>query len=103
MTTPTKVLVTSCETGPDAWRHQEEMIRANFPRNDPALVLTEDPAAAEIIFVGNLRSENNYAALRRHEHVRRFPAKTYVIDDGDAIPRYCQGILTALTRSSRNL
>jgi hypothetical protein len=103
MTTPTQVLVTSCETGPGAWRHQEEMIRANFPRNDAKLILTEDPAGADIIFVGNLRSENNYATLRRHEYVRRFPAKTYVIGDGDQVPRFCQGILTALTRSPQNL
>jgi Exostosin family len=96
-------MVTSCDTGPGAWRHQEEIIRAHFPRHDSSVILTEDPADADVILVGNIRSENNWGNLRSCQLVRRFPAKSFVIHDGDEIPRYCQGIQTSLTRSPWNL
>jgi len=57
-------MVTSCETGPDAWRHQEEIIRTHFPHDHPDFALTEDPVSADVILIGNLRSENDYLKLR---------------------------------------
>lgn len=103
MTPQTKVLISSCDTGPGAWRNQEELLRACFPHGDPGLALTEDPGEADIILLGNPRSENDWERLRRNELVRRFPAKTYAINDGDDVPRYCQSIITSLTRSRWNL
>jgi hypothetical protein len=96
---PIKVLLTSCETGPGAWRHQEEILRAHFPEGDPGFLLTEDARTADLIFVSDLRPENDWEKLRRNKHIRRFPEKTYAIGDGDEMPHFCQGIFTSLTRS----
>jgi hypothetical protein len=96
-------MATSCETVAGAWRHQETLIREFFPKNDPALALTDDPHAADIILIGNIRSENDYEKLRANELIRRFPAKAFVVHDGDEVLRYSQGVLTSLTRSPWNL
>src|SRR4051794_23379390 len=96
--TPLDVMFTSCETGPGAWRHQEEILRAHFPKGDRYFRMTEDPRSADVIFVSNLRSENDWEKLRRNEYVRQFSGKTYAIGDGDDMPRFCQGIFTSLTR-----
>lgn len=103
MAQPTKVMITSCETGPGAWRNQEETLRAFFPSNDPELVLTEDPRTADIILLGNPRLENDWEKVRKNEILRKFPEKTYLLSDGDEVRRFCQGIFTPLTRSRANL
>ena len=78
------------------------MLREHFPRGDASLVLTENPGEADVILIGNPRPENDWAKLRACEMVRRFPAKSFVLNDADEVPRYCQGIQTSLTRSVWN-
>src|ERR1700759_4676001 len=34
--TNTRVLIVSCEVGPEAWWHQAEMLKEAFPKNDPS-------------------------------------------------------------------
>jgi hypothetical protein len=98
----TQVLVTSCETGAGAWRHQEQAVRAHFPIDDPRFALTENPDEADVILIGNLREENDYAKLRSNLFLRAFPQKCVVLYDGDHVPWLCQGILTSLTHSRFN-
>jgi hypothetical protein len=99
----TRVFVTSCQTAAGSWCHQEELFRAAFPAADPRLVLCADPALSNFIFITDVRAENSYAALRRHELVRRFPARTFAIFEGDDQPRCVQGVLTSLTATPLNL
>ena len=96
-------MVTSCDTGPEAWRHQEEIVREHFPRSDPSLVLMEDPDRADLILVGNPRPENDWENLRACAIVRRFPNKAFVLNDSDDLFPFCRGIQTSLTRSAWNL
>lgn len=100
---PTKVFITSCETGPGAWRNEEGMLRAAFPRNDPQLVLVEDPQSADIVLIGNVRTENEYLRLRLNPVVLAHPEKCFVLNWGDFPARYLKGILTNLDRSIWNL
>lgn len=103
MSATTTVMFTSCETGPDAWRHQEEMLREHFPQNDPAFALTDDPAKADLIFIGNLRPEQQHRKLRENPLLRRFAKKCFVLFEGDEPVRFAQGILTSLTKEHANL
>jgi len=97
-----RVYVTSCQTFPGAWRNQEELFRAAFPTADPRLQLCANPAASDLIFITDLRTENFYEALRNHELVRRFPERTFCISEVDDPPRYVQGVMTSLTKSPLN-
>jgi hypothetical protein len=78
------------------------MVRTYFPHGDPHFALTESPAEADVILIGNLRDENDYAKLRANVLIRAFPQKCVVLYDGDHVPRFCQGILTSLTHSRFN-
>lgn len=99
---PIRVHITSCETASDSWRQQELTLRDHFPRNDQRLELCEVPERSDVIFITDLRWENNYAALRFHPLVRLYPKKCFAISDRDEPPRFVRGILTSLTRSPWN-
>ncbi|OAM87624.1 glycosyltransferase family 47 protein [Termitidicoccus mucosus] len=89
-----KIHVTSCETGPDAWRHQEELLRSLWPLSSRRHVLVESPDEADIIFVGNLRPENWYASLRSHPVVNRHPGKCFALSDAWQLLPLLHGIYT---------
>ncbi|PTY06376.1 hypothetical protein DB347_13190 [Opitutaceae bacterium EW11] len=99
-----RVFITPCESGPDAWTHQAELLLRAFPHNDPTLALAETPEQADLIFITDLRDRNdNYASLRWHPLVHRFPQRCFSISDLDNPPRWVRGIHTSATRSPLNL
>ena len=97
------VFVTSCETGPGAWRHEEEIIRKHFPKQDRNLLLATEPETADIILIGNLRSEDDYLRLRTNPMIKAYPEKCFVVSMGDFYSRYVKGIVSNLSRSPFNL
>ena len=84
MTSGRRVYITSCETGDGAWRQNEELLReyAALSR-DRRHALVEDPEAAEIILIGNLREEDCWARVRRNALIARYPEKCFAVCDMD--------------------
>ncbi|HLP03133.1 MAG TPA: exostosin family protein [Opitutaceae bacterium] len=72
-----KMLPTSCETHAGAWRQHERGLRALWARSSRRHQLVDDPAAADMIVIGNIRRERAYRSLRLHPLVRRFPEKCF--------------------------
>ena len=90
-----KIHLTSCETHPGAWRHQEERLRELWSYSSRRHSLVDDPAEADLIIVGNLREENGFRSLRLHPIVNRFPAKCFGVSDVDQPLPLLRGIYTS--------
>jgi hypothetical protein len=100
---PLRVYISPCETGPDAWRHQAEILTAHLPTADRGVVSASSPEESDLIFITDLRDEDEYRKVRHHPLVRLYPEKTFAISDADSPPRWVRGVLTSLTRSPFNL
>jgi hypothetical protein len=97
-----RLYITPCETGPGAWRHQAEILQAALSSADK-LRAANSPAEADLIFITDLRDDQNYAKLRQHPLLQAYPEKCFVVTDTDEPPRWVRGVLTSLTRSPLNL
>lgn len=96
-----RVLVTSCETSEGAWRHEEMILRRMWTVSSRKHVLTEDPADAEVIIIGNLREENGYRALLENPVINKYPDKCFAHFDGDEPKLFLRGIYTSVTTRGR--
>lgn len=101
---PVRVMIVPCESGPDAWTHQAELLRAAVPPQSADLVLVDQPEQADYIFITDLRDRgDDHASLRRNPVVRAYPAKCFAVSDLDEPPRWVRGIHTSATKSPLNL
>lgn len=89
------VFVTSCETHPGAWRHNEERLRELYSYSSQRHALVDDPAQADVILIGNLREENGFRSLRTHPVVNRFPAKSFGLSEADEPVPLLRGVYTS--------
>jgi hypothetical protein len=98
-----QVMIVPCESGPDAWTHQSEILRAHFPA-DPQLRLVQEADRADIILITDLRDRgDDFANLRHHPLVRGYPDKCFTVTDVDEPPRWVPGMHTSATKSLLNL
>ncbi|MGC3989327.1 MAG: exostosin family protein [Chthoniobacteraceae bacterium] len=78
-----KVHLLSCETHAEARRHQEARLRELWELSSKRHELVEDPAEAEMIFVGNVREQHWFRSLREHPVVNRYPERCFLATEGD--------------------
>ena len=76
-----KVLVTSCETGGDAWRTQERELRRLYELSDKRHCLTEDPESADIVLIGNVREENWGEKVVKNALINKYPSKCFSLTE----------------------
>lgn len=93
-----RVLVTSCETHAEAWRHQEQMLRDLWTRSSRRHTLTENPAEADIILIGNIREEDWHRSFRENPLIAKYPNKCFGLADFDDPLLFLRGIYTSATR-----
>jgi len=89
------IYLTSCETGPNAWRHQEEALRKFWALSSHRHRLVDAPHEAEIIIIGNLRDENWCKSMRTHPIIRRYVSKCFAISEVDAPSPLLRGVYTS--------
>ena len=90
-----KIHLTSCETQPGAWRHQEQLLRELWECSSRRHRLVESPAEADMILIGNIRDENWFESLRRHPVVSQFPNRCFVVSESDDPKPLLRGIYTS--------
>jgi hypothetical protein len=78
-----KVFVTSCETGPGAWRAHEINLLKFYELSDKRHELVADPELAEIILIGNVREENWGEKILANELINRWPNRCFSLSDQD--------------------
>jgi len=93
-----KIHLTSCETQPGAWRHQEQILRELWECSSRQHCLVESPAEADIIIVGNIREENWFESLRRHPVVSKYPNRCFVVTETDDPKPLLRGVYTSAHR-----
>ena len=93
-----KIHLTSCETQPGAWRHQEQILRELWECSSRQHCLVESPAEADIILVGNLRDENWFESLRRHPVISKYPNRCFALSETDEPKPLLRGIYTSAHR-----
>ena len=92
---PMKIHLTSCETQPGAWRHQEQLLREFWECSSRQHCLVESPDDADIIIIGNIRDENWFESLRRHPVASKYPNRCFVVTETDDPKPILRGIYTS--------
>jgi len=103
LSSPVRVFISPCETGPDAWRHQAEILRSHLPAGDGEVVSAPTPDESDLIFITDTREEDEHLKVRENPLVRAYPEKCFILSDADSPPKWVRGVLTSLTRSPLNL
>jgi hypothetical protein len=93
------IYLTSCETLPGAWRDHEDNLREFYQLSDRRYNLVSDPAAAEVILIGNVREENWGEKTLKNELLNRWPGKCFSLSDQDKPLILNRGIYASGTRS----
>lgn len=101
------VFVTSCGNEPDVGgdpdRGKEQKLRLLYEKSMPRLhTLVEDPAAADIILVCNLRDENHYSLVRQSKFIQAHTSNCFGISDLDYPVPLIHGIYTSARKSVFN-
>ncbi len=94
-----RVYLTSCETTPGAWRHQEELLLRLWACSGKKHSLVDRPENATLILVGNLRDEDWGERLLKNPVISRFPNRCFAIADGDDPMVFLHGLYTSGSRS----
>lgn len=100
---PVRIYISSCETGPGSWSHQAEILRSHLPEGDGDLVRASNPEDSDLIFITDMRDEDDHRKVREHPLIRACPEKCFILSDADEPPKWVRGVLTSLTRSPFNL
>lgn len=93
-----KIHLTSCETQPGAWRHQEEILRELWECSSRQHQLVDAPDEADIVIVGNIRDENWFASLRNHPVISKYPNRCFAVTETDDPKPLLRGIYTSAHR-----
>ena len=78
-----KVFVTSCETGPSAWRAHEINLLRLYELSDKRYELVAHPELAGVILIGNVREENWGEKILANELINRWPDRCFSLSDQD--------------------
>lgn len=95
-----RVLVTSCETDEGAWRTHERKLKRLFELSDKRHELVDDPEAADLILVGNVREEDWAAKTSHSPIIGRFPGKSFSLSDRAGPIILHHGVYTACPGSA---
>ena len=93
-----KIHLTSCETGPDSWRHEEGLLRRAWELSARTHSLTDDTCEAELIIIGNVREENFSESLRRNRLISKYPEKCFVVSNCDNPLPLLRGVYANMDR-----
>lgn len=77
------IFITSCEYGKDAWRTQERKLKGLYDQSDKKYELVDDPGRADIILVGDVRSDNWGKKILQNDLINRYPNKCFSLSDLD--------------------
>lgn len=90
-----KIHLTSCETQPGAWRHQEGLLRDLWETSSRQHSLVDSPEEADLIIIGNLREENWAESLRRHPVIAKYPNRCFGVSETDDPRPLLRGVYTS--------
>jgi hypothetical protein len=98
-----KVFITSCEIAEGAWSVHEQKLKQLHELSDKKYSLTDDPALADIILIGNVREENWGRKILENKLINKYPNKCFSLSDQDAPLILNRGIYASGTKSILNL
>lgn len=78
-----KVYITSCESGEGAWTTHEQKLKALYELSNKQYTLIDDPNAADILLIGEVREENWGQGVLGHPLIKRFPSHCFSLCDQD--------------------
>ncbi len=94
-----KIHARPCASGPGAWTHQYDLLRQLHAASRPHRhEWTEDPAAADIIFLTNAQQRTGWM-LEHHPLPRRYPEKCFLLSEQWEPPFQLAGIYANAPRS----
>jgi Exostosin family len=97
------VFITSCEIAEGAWNVHEQKLEQLHELSDKKYSLTDDPALADIILIGNVREENWGRKILENKLINKYPNKCFSLSDQDAPLILNRGIYASGTKSILNL